>query len=79
MVKNLLSVQETQVRSLGWDDPLDKEMTTYSSVLAWEMPWTEKPGRGPWTHKELDTAERLTLHSSCSMQTPQLQHGGLAP
>ena len=61
MVKNLPSVQETQVRSLGWDDPLDKEMTTYSSMLAREMPSTEKPSRGPWTHKELDTAERLTL------------------
>ena len=61
MVKNLPSVQETQVRSLGWDDPLDKKETTYSSMLAWEMPWTEKPSRGPWTHKELDTAERLTL------------------
>ena len=61
MVKNLPSRQETQVRSLGWDDPLDKEMATYSSMLAREMPWTEKPGRGPWVHKELDTTERLTL------------------
>ena len=36
--------QETQVRLLGQEDPLEKEMTTYSSILAWEIPWTEKPG-----------------------------------
>ena len=33
------------VRSLGWEDPLEKEMATYSSILAWEVPWTEEPGR----------------------------------
>ena len=44
MVKHLPAVQETQVRSLGWEDPLKKEMATHSSVLAWETPWTEKPG-----------------------------------
>ena len=38
-------MQETQVQSLGWEDPLEKEMTAYSSVLAWKIPWTEKPGR----------------------------------
>ena len=37
-------MQEMQVQSLGWEDPL-KEMTTHSSILAWEIPWTEKPGR----------------------------------
>ena len=36
---------ETQVQSLGWDDPLEKEMATHSSVLAWRIPWTEEPGR----------------------------------
>ena len=36
--------QETQVRLLGQEDPLEKEMTTYSRILAWEIPWTEKPG-----------------------------------
>ena len=45
MVKNLLTMQETRVRSLGWEDPLEKEMATCSSVLAWRIPWTEKPGR----------------------------------
>ena len=43
-VKNLPAVQETQVRSLGWEDPLEKEMATHSSILAWRMPWTEEPG-----------------------------------
>ena len=38
-------MQETQVRSLGWEDPLEKEMGTDSSILAWEIPWTEEPGR----------------------------------
>ena len=43
MVRNLLAVQETWVWSLGWEDPLEKGMTTHSSILAWEMPWTEEP------------------------------------
>ena len=46
MVKNLLAVQETQVRppgSLGWEDPLEKEMATHSSILAWKIPWTYRP------------------------------------
>ena len=38
-------MQETQVQSLGWEDPLDKEMATHSSILAWRIPWTEEPGR----------------------------------
>ena len=44
MVKNLPGMWETQVRSLGWEDPLEKEMATHSSILAWRIPWTEKPG-----------------------------------
>ena len=43
MVKNLPVMQETEVQSLGWED-LEKEMATHSSILAWEIPWTEKPG-----------------------------------
>ena len=43
-VKNLPAVQETWVRSLGWQDPLEKEMATHSSILAWEISWTEEPG-----------------------------------
>ena len=45
MVKNLPAMQETRVQSLGWEDPLEKEMATHSSILAWEIPWTEEPGR----------------------------------
>ena len=45
MVKSLAAMQETWVRSLGQEDPLEKEMATHSSILAWRIPWTEKPGR----------------------------------
>ena len=45
MVKNLPTVWETQVQSLRKEDPLEKEMATHSSILAWEIPWTEEPGR----------------------------------
>ena len=47
VVKSLPAMQETQetrVLSLGWEDPLEKEITTHSSILAWEIPWTEEPG-----------------------------------
>ena len=43
MVKNLSAVQETQVRSLGWEDPLVEGMAIHSSILAWRLPWTEEP------------------------------------
>ena len=43
-VKNLPAMQETSVPSLGWEDPLEKGMATHSSILAWEIPWTEEPG-----------------------------------
>ena len=56
VVKNLLSImQEMWVRSPGWEDPLEKEMATHSSILAWEIPWTE--GYSPWGCKESDTTE----------------------
>ena len=44
MVKNLPVIQETQVRPLGWEDPLEKGMATHSSILALRIPWTEEPG-----------------------------------
>ena len=44
VLKNLPAMQQTQVRSLGWEDPLEKEMATHSSILAWEITWTEEPG-----------------------------------
>ena len=43
-VKNPPAVQETWVQSLGWEDPLEKEMTTHSSILTWKIPWTEESG-----------------------------------
>ena len=45
MVKHLPAIRETWVQSLGWEDPLEKEMATHSSTLAWKIPWTEEPGR----------------------------------
>ena len=45
MVKYLLTMRETWVQSLGGEDPLEKEMVTHSSILAWKIPWTEEPGR----------------------------------
>ena len=44
LVKNLPAMWETLVQSLGWEDPLEKEMATPSSILAWRIPWAEKPG-----------------------------------
>ena len=53
MVKRLPTMRETQVRSLGWEDPLEKEMATHSSILAWKVPRTEERGRLQSTgHKE---------------------------
>ena len=64
-LKHLLAMQETQVRSLGWEDPLEKEMATHSSILAWRIPWTEEPGGLQSTgSKESDTTERLNFHFS---------------
>jgi len=44
MVKSYLPTQETQARSLGWEEPLEKRMATQASILAWRIPWTEEPG-----------------------------------
>ena len=44
MVKNSPAKQETQIQSLGWEDPLEKKMAAHSSILAWRIPWTEEPG-----------------------------------
>ena len=45
IIKNLPAMQETRVQSLDWEDLLEKGMATYSSILAWRIPWTEEPGR----------------------------------
>ena len=54
--KQKQELQETQVQSLGWEDPLEDEMATHSSILAWKISWTEEPGGvyGPWGCKESD-------------------------
>ena len=54
LIKNPPAMWETWVQSLGWEDPLEKEKATHSSILAWRIPWT-------WGHKELDTTEQLSL------------------
>ena len=58
-VKNVTAMWETQVQSLDQEGPLDKEMATHSSILAWRIPWTEEPGRrySPWSGKESDTTQ----------------------
>ena len=62
LVKNLPAIQETQVLSLGQEDPLEKEMATHSSILAWRIPWIEEPGGlySPWGFEQLDTTVQLT-------------------
>ena len=45
MVKHLSTMRETRVRALGWEDPLEKEMATHFSIIAWKISWTEEPGR----------------------------------
>ena len=59
MVTYLPAMQKTQVQSLDQEDPLEDTMATHSSILAWEVPWTEEPGGGysPWGHKESNRTE----------------------
>ena len=78
VVKNLPAVQEMWVWSLGWEDPLEKEMATLPSILAWEIPWTEEPGGSysPWgckrvgynstTKQQQQTMNFNFLYSICS-------------
>ena len=77
-VKNLPAMQETWVRSLGWEDPLEEGMATHSSILAWRIPWTEErslAGYSPWGHKESDMTEQLIhthTHTHAHTHTGQL-------
>ena len=66
MIKNEPAVWETWVQSLGWEDPLEKEMATHSSILAQKIPWTEEPVRSlstlcPWGCEESDMTEKLSF------------------
>ena len=64
MVRNPPAMQETWVRLLGWEDPLEKGMATCSSILAWGIPWIEEPGGySPWGHKESDMTEQLSIYT----------------
>ena len=66
MVKSSPAVQETQVRSLGWEGPLEKGMATHSSILAWRIPWTEEPDKGPWIHGKKSL---IGVHGVAKIQT----------
>ena len=63
MVKNLPARQETWVRSLGQEGPLEQTMATHSSILAWRISWTEEPVGLSWNRKESDTTEQLSTHA----------------
>ena len=68
LVKNPLAIWESWVRSLGWEDPLEKGMETHSSVLPWTIPWTEEPGGlQSMGCKESETTELLTHSLSLSV------------
>ena len=60
MVKCLPAMPETRVRSLGWEDPLEKEMATHSSILAWEIPWMEEPGELQSMDRVVNSQRRLS-------------------
>ena len=63
-IKHLPAKQEARVQSLGWEDPLEKEMATHSSILAWRIPWTKEPGRLQSTGSQrVDMTERLHTHT----------------
>ena len=61
LIKNPPAMQETWVRSLGWEDPPEKGKATHSSIQAWRIPWAS-----PWGHKESDMTEQLSLHFTSS-------------
>ena len=64
MVKNPPAMQETWVRSLGWEDPLEEGLATHSSVLAWRIPWTEEPGRMQSVGSHRVRHDWVTKHNS---------------
>ena len=69
-------MRETRVRSLGWEDPLEKETATHSSTIAWKIPWMEEPDRLHWGCKELDTTEWL-IHTKGEMNSEALGKLGI--
>ena len=73
MVKNLPAIQETQVHSLGREDPLEEEMATHYSILAWRIPWTEEPDGLQSMRSQRDMTEQLTLSLSL-FRVPNTAH-----
>ena len=77
MVKNLPAMQETRVRSLGWEDPLEKGMATHSSILAWRIPWTEEPDGLQFTgslrvgHDRVTNTHMVRCNEKQSSQAPR--------
>ena len=67
-VEHLPAMQEIWIRSLGQEDPLEKEMAAHSSTLAWKIPWTRRlVGYSPWDRIESDTTEQLDFHFLCRL------------
>ena len=66
MVKNLPAVQETWVQSMGWEDPLEKGMAIYSSILAWRILWTEEPGKLQSMESQESYMPQLLNNSNCT-------------
>ena len=66
VVKNLLPVQETCIQSLVLEDPLEKEMATYPSILTWEIPWKKEPGR----HQSMELQSQTQLSNWTHMNEP---------
>ena len=64
MIKNPPAIQETWVRCLGWEDPLEKGMATHSSILAWRVPWTEEPGglQSLGSHRVRTAPQSFSVH-----------------
>ena len=73
-VKNLCAVQETLVQSLGWEDPLEEEMVTHSSILAWKILWTEEPaGLQSMGSQRVGHNRELSITSDMQMTPPLWQ------
>ena len=76
-VKCLPAMQETQVRSLGWEDPLEKEMTTHPSILAWRIPWTGKPGMPQSMGLQGVRHDRATISFTTEWSLPNTNSPGI--
>ena len=76
LVKNLPVMQETRVQFLGWEDPVEKEMTNHSGILAWRIPWTEEPGRLQSMGSQVSdmTWQLNHHHKKCYKESPRLKH-----